>query len=47
MPLVEIKNFNALIDKKLFFDQSVKNKQLRYKSLLKCQEMMTIQQENY
>ena len=27
MPLVEIKIFNALINKKLFFDQPVKNKQ--------------------
>ena len=27
MPLVEIKDFNALIDNKLFFDQPVKNKQ--------------------
>ena len=26
MPLVEIKDFNALIDNKPFFDQSVKNK---------------------
>ena len=27
MPLVEIKDFNALIDNKPFFDQPVKNKQ--------------------
>ena len=27
MPLVEIKDFNALIDNKLFFDQPTKNKQ--------------------
>ena len=27
MPLVEIKDFNALIDNKPFFDQSVKSKQ--------------------
>ena len=27
MPLVEIKDFNALIDKKPFFDQPVNNKQ--------------------
>ena len=27
MPLVEIKDFNALIDNKSFFDQPVKNKQ--------------------
>ena len=27
MPLVEIKDFNALIDNKPFFDQPAKNKQ--------------------
>ena len=27
MPLVEIKDFNGLIDNKLFFDQLVKSKQ--------------------
>ena len=27
MPIVEIKDFNALIGNKLFFDQTVKNKQ--------------------
>ena len=27
MPLVEIKDFNAIIDNKPFFDQPVKNKQ--------------------
>ena len=30
MPLVEVKDFNALIDKKSFFDQLVKNKQDAY-----------------
>ena len=30
MPLVEIKDFNALIDNKPFFDQPVKNKQETY-----------------
>ena len=30
MPLVEIKDFNALIDNKPFFDQPVKNKQEAY-----------------
>ena len=30
MPLVEIKDFNALIDNKLFFDQPTKNKQEVY-----------------
>ena len=33
MPLVEIKDFNALIDNKLFFDQPVKNKQEAYEKL--------------
>ena len=27
MPLVEIKDFNTLVDNKSFFDQSMKNKQ--------------------
>ena len=43
MPLVEIKDFNALTDNKPFFDQSAKNKQ----NLLKCQEIMILQQETY
>ena len=30
MPLVEIKDFNALIDNKPFFEQPVKNKQEAY-----------------
>ena len=34
MSLVEIKNFNALIDNKLFFDQPVKNKQEVYGKLI-------------
>ena len=33
MPLVEIKDFNALIDNKPFFDQPVKNKQEVYDKL--------------
>ena len=33
MPLVEIKDFNALFDNKPFFDQSVKNKQEAYEKL--------------
>ena len=31
MPLVEIKDFNAFIDNKPFFNQSIKNKQEPYK----------------
>ena len=34
MPLVEIKDFNPLIDNKPFFDQSVKNKQNAYEKLI-------------
>ena len=35
MLLVEMKNFNALIENKTFFDQSVKNKQEAYERLNK------------
>ena len=41
MPLIEINDFNALIDNKPFFDQPVTSKQEA------CQEMMTIQKEMY
>ena len=34
MPLVEIKGFNVLINKKPFLDQPVKNKQERYGKLI-------------
>ena len=34
VPLVEIKDLNALIDKKPFFDQPVKNKQKAYENLI-------------
>ena len=34
MPLVEIKDFNVLIDNKPFFDQPVKNKQEAYEKLI-------------
>ena len=33
-PLVEIKDFNALIDNKPFFDQLVKNKQEAHEKLI-------------
>ena len=33
MPLVEINDFNALIDNKPFFDQPIKNKQETYEKL--------------
>ena len=35
MPLVEIEDFNALIDNKPFFDQSAKSKQEAYEKLIK------------
>ena len=34
MPSVEIKDFNVLIDYKPFFDQTVKNKQETYETLV-------------
>ena len=34
MPLVKIKDFNALIDNKPFFHQPVKNKQEAYEKLI-------------
>ena len=43
MPLIEIKDFNAVIDNKQFFDQLVKINKKHTKNLLKCQEIMTIQ----
>ena len=46
-PLVEIKDFNALLDNKSFFDQLLKTNNKRSKNLPKCQEVMTIQQETY
>ena len=47
MPLVEIKDFTALIVSKPFFDQPVKTNKKRMKNLMKCQEMMTMQQGIY
>ena len=34
MPLIEVKDFNVLIDNKPFFDQPVKNKQEAYEKLI-------------
>ena len=45
MPLIEIKDFSALIDNKPFFDQPVKNKQEAHEKLSKCQEIITVKQE--
>ena len=48
MPLVETKDFIALIENKPFFDQAVKKKNKKHmKNLSKCQEIMILQQETY
>lgn len=47
VPLVEIQDFNALVNNKPFFDQPGKINQKHIKDLLKCQEITIIQQENY
>ena len=40
-------SFDALTDNKPFFDQPVKINKKRTKNLVKCQHIMTIQQEIY
>ena len=45
--LVEVKDFNALINNKPFFDQPGKNKQEAYENPIEMSRMMTIQQEIY
>ena len=47
MVLVEIKDFNALINNKPIFDQPAKKKKKRerMKALLKCQETMIMLKE--
>ena len=45
MQLVEIKNFNVLIDNELFFDQPVVANKKCMKNLLKCQEMIALQEQ--
>ena len=47
MSLVPIKDFDALIDNKLFFDQPIKLNKKLIKNLSKCQETMIIKQEIY
>ena len=42
IPLVEMKNFNELIDNKPIFNQLLENKQKGYESLSKYQETMVI-----
>ena len=41
MPLVEIKDFNVLIDNKPFFDQPVKNKQEVYEKMSRNDDYTT------
>ena len=43
MILVEIKDFNALIDNRSFFDQPEKTNKKSMKNVSKYQEIMTIQ----
>ena len=45
MSLTEIKDFNALIDNKPFFDHPLKSKQEAYENLLICQGTITMQQK--
>ena len=47
VPLVELKDFKALMSNKILFDKPVKKKQKAYENLLKFQETMIIQQETY
>ena len=47
MPFVKIKDSNVLIGNKPFFYQPIKINKMRMKNLLKCQEIITIQQETY
>ena len=47
MLFVKIKDFNALINNKLFLINLSKRKKKRMENLLKCREMVTIQQETY
>ena len=47
MLLVEIKDFNALIDNKPFFGQWSKNKEKTYEKLLQFQKTVILQQKIY
>ena len=47
IPLVEIKDFNASIDNKVFFHQPIKKNKKHMKNLSKYQKMVTTQQEIY
>ena len=45
MPLIEINDFDALIDNKPFFDQPVKNKQEAYEKFIEISGMITTPQD--
>ena len=47
MPLVEIKDFNALTDNKPFFDQPVKNKQEAYEKLIEMSKKVDYTTGNF
>ena len=51
MPLVKIKDFNALIDNEPFFDQLVKNQQEAYEELIEMSRnyilLVSIYQDKY
>ena len=47
MPFVEIKDFNALIDNKPFFDQPVKSKQKAHQKRIEMSRNDDLQQEIY
>ena len=47
MPLVELKDFNAIIDNKPFLISQYKPNKKCMENLFKCQKMMMMQQEIY
>ena len=47
MPLVEIKDFNVLINNKPFFDQQVKNKQEAYEKRIEMSKKIIKEQRIY
>ena len=47
MPVVEIKDLNALIENKPFFDQPVKIKQKAYEKLIEMSKILTTQEDIY
>ena len=47
MLLFDIKDFNALVDDKSFFDQHTQKNTKRKKNFSKCQETLIIQQETF